>query len=288
MPAAATPAAAPSRSVPAPVAGTTRPRRSQRPRRGSRCSTAAAARRRSVVSYQSAASSSATRRCRRTRSDATGSTAVGDSTQLGLRHLPKLTMSGRPAPPPWPDAPPPARSTPASSSSARRHAAATTGLVAGRRPAPVSAGAAISSARRSTVSTDNPATPARPATPRARTRRAITPQRFVGTRTLTGASGSPPLTSPTTPRSASYAAAPYPVHITGIAAPRTLRPHSITYSSFIYDSRPGVAGRLGGRRPTDPRRRPSCGRDRAAPHRPCREARDLLLFAASARLAITA
>ena len=55
----------------------------------------------------------------------------------------------------------------------------------------------------------------------ARTRRAITPHRCVGTRTLTGASGSPPLTSPTTPRSASYAAAPYPVHTTGIAAPRT-------------------------------------------------------------------
>ena len=156
--------------------------------------------------------------------------------------------------------------TPASPARARRHAAASTALVAGRRPVPVSAGAAIRSARRSTVSTDSPATPPRPATPRARTRLATTPHRFAGTSTLTGASGSPSLASATASPSASYAGAPYDVHTTGMTFPRALmvhllpnypQPHKCRTMTSESTGRPALNGY-----PRTAARRPVC--DRAA------------------------
>ena len=84
---------------------------------------------------------------------------------------------------------------PGASASARRTAAATTGVETGRRPAAASAGAASSSASRYTVRKLTPTTPAPrdvigPSSPDASSRRVATPTEFVGTITVTGASGS--------------------------------------------------------------------------------------------------
>ena len=85
--------------------------------------------------------------------------------------------------------------SPGASASARRTAAATTGVETGRRPAAASAGAASSSASRYTVRKLTPTTPAPrdvtgPSSPDASSRRVATPTEFVGTTTVTGASGS--------------------------------------------------------------------------------------------------